>query len=132
MIINTTRKILSTGIHKYANIFDTEPVKTQILIKIENDKLIYKMCKDFQPIIDVTFREIMDKKIDILQYESIAGPFLKKSIEKFATENNTSTADATGFIYYHNATLAIAFYEDINCKKVVTLENHFKEMGIPV
>ena len=83
MVEAIVKKIMTTGITKYAKAYNVPP--EQVQIKVTNDPngtVFYTMCNNFKAIENVSFLQIMDKKMDIFQYEALANPFLKKSLEK--------------------------------------------------
>ena len=82
MVEAIVKKIMTTGITKYAKVYNV-PAE-QVQIKVTNDPngtVFYTMCNNFKAIENVSFLQIMDKKMDIFQYEALANPFLKKSLE---------------------------------------------------
>ena len=85
MVEGIVKKIMNTGINKYAKAYEVPSNVVQI--KVTNDPngtVFYTMCNNFKEVERVSFLQIMDKKMDIFQYESLANPFLKKSLQLFA------------------------------------------------
>ena len=83
MIFGKTQKIMKTGILKYSKKFNTTKDDTQILIKAnQNDGVNYTMCNSWKPKDEVSFKDIMDVRVDILGFEMMASPFLRKSVDK--------------------------------------------------
>ena len=89
MVEGIVKKIMMTGINKYAETYGTSNENVQIKVTDDIDgNVIYTMCNDFKDVEQVTFLNIMDKRMDFFGYESIASPFLKKSLVNFANEVN--------------------------------------------
>ena len=80
MVEAIVKKIMTTGINKYAKLYNVPVEKVQI--KVTNDPngtVFYTMCNNFKEVEVVSFLQIMDKKMDIFQYEALANPLLKQS-----------------------------------------------------
>lgn len=131
MILATTNKIMKTGINHYSKEFETTPKNTQIHIKIVADKVVFKMAKQWSPQIEVTFKQIMQKQIDIFHYEGLATPYLKKSLLNFALEKELEISNVSAFIYIDkNDELQIAFYNLGSFVKQLTLKKELENLGL--
>jgi hypothetical protein len=109
MIFQKTQKIMNTGIGKYSRINEVTEEQTQILVKAEGDeKVNYTICKEWKPLEVVSFKQIMDVRVDILGFEMLASLFIFKKDSK----------------------LGIAVYEKNNFKEILTLEKQFERLGI--
>jgi hypothetical protein len=76
MVEGIVKKIMTTGINKYAKVYDVPADRVQI--KVTNDPngtVFYTMCNNFKEVERVSFLKIMDKRMDIFQYEALANPF---------------------------------------------------------
>ena len=49
----------------------------------------------------------MQKPIDILHYEGLATPYLKKSLINFATEKGIEISNVSAFIYVDNSNVIV-------------------------
>lgn len=131
MILATTNKIMKTGINHYSKEFGTTPQNTQIHIKLVSEKLIFKMAKQWSPELEVTFKQIMQKPIDIFHYEGLATPYLKKSLINFATEKGIEISNVSAFIYVDkNDELQIAFYNLGSFVNQLTLKKELENLGL--
>lgn len=131
MIFGKTQKIMKNGISKYSKQWETTTNNTQILLK-SNDSggIKYIMCNCWEIKKEVSFKELMDVKVDLLGIEIIATPFLRKSMDLYAKKYNTSINEINLFIFEKNDKIGIAVYENINFKEVLSLEKHFEQLGI--
>ena len=131
MVEAIVKKIMMTGINKYAKAYSTSNDNVQI--KVTNDKdgnVFYTMCKDFKDIEPVTFLNIMDKRIDFLGYDGLASPFLKKTLEIYAEEKDCEISKVDCFIMKHKETIGLAFYNNFKNGKIILLSTQLKELGI--
>ena len=121
-----------TGINKFNKEFNATPEhQSQINVSLLNDgTVIYKKCFDWQPKQVVKFTEIMDKKFDLLNFEGFAKPVMQQSIANFATELNASIEDVSVFIFEQNKLIYLAVYNKETFVKHLSLEQHFKNLGI--
>jgi hypothetical protein len=111
MVEGIVKKIMTTGINKYAKAYNI-PAE-QVQIKVTNDPsgtVFYTMCNNFKAIENVSFLQIMDKKMDIFQYEALASPFLKKSLELYADDTNDDVVNVCSFIMKVNNNIGLSFY----------------------
>jgi hypothetical protein len=129
MIFQKTQKIMNTGIGKYSRINEVTEEQTQILVKAESDdKVNYSICKEWKPLEKVTFKQIMDVRVDILGFEMLASPFLRKSVNMYSKYYESD--DINLFIFKKDSKLGIAVYDKNNFKEILTLEKQFERLGI--
>lgn len=131
MIEGIVKKIMMTGINKYAKAYETSNDNVQIKVTDdENGNVFYTMCKDFKDVEGVTFLNIMDKKIDFLGYEGLASPFLKKTLGIFAEEAGCEVSKVNCFIIKHKETVGLAFYNQFKSGKNILLGKQLAELGL--
>lgn len=131
MIEGIVKKIMMTGINKYAQAYGTSNDNIQIKVTDdENGNVFYTMCNDFKDVETVTFLNIMDKKIDFLGYEGLASPFLKKALGIFAEEAGCELPNVKCFIMKHKETLGLAFYNGYKCGKSISIGVQLKQLGL--
>lgn len=131
MVEGIVKKIMTTGITKYAKAYNV-PAE-QVQIKVTNDPsgtVFYTMCNNFKEVESVSFLQIMDKKMDIFQYEALANPFLKKSLELYAKNTNDDVLNVCNFIMKVNNNIGLAFYNGYKNGKNISLAKHLAELGL--
>jgi hypothetical protein len=137
MIEGIVKKIMFTGIEKYARNYGIKDVEIQIkVLNNPEDNVFYIICENYVEVELVTFLKIMDKKLDMFGYEALANPFLKKSLIDCANEFNLSVDDVFCYIvkYVDNVgkqNVGLAFYNTKNQKlKTISLAKHLEKLGI--
>lgn len=132
MIEGIVKKIMMTGINKYAKVYEVEPKNIQILVKDKPDGYVtFTICKEFKVQEEVTFLQIMDKKMDLFQYEALASPYLKKSLEMYATDTNDELTNVCCFIMMPvENQIGLAFYNGYKNGKNVSLAKFLQELGL--
>jgi hypothetical protein len=131
MVNAIVKKIMSKGIKKYAKIYNVPEENVQI--KITNDidgYVFYTICVDFLTKEKVTFLQIMDSKIDLLGYQQLANPFMKKSIEMYAKDTNDEIENVCSFIMKVKNEIGLSFYNLYKNGKNVMLDKHLSELGL--
>ncbi|MEI7509975.1 MAG: hypothetical protein WCJ62_10985 [Flavobacterium sp.] len=136
MVQGIVKKIMITGLTKYAKAYNVTTGEVQI--KVTNDingTVNYEICVQNNVVEKVRFINIMDKKIDFLGYESIANPFLKKSLEMYAKETNDELQNVcSNIIMYIDASsvsqIGLQFFNGIIKNKSISLTKHLAELGI--
>lgn len=131
MIFGKTQKIMKTGISKYSKEFETTKENTQILVKAnKEDGVNYTMCNNWKPQNEVSFKDIMDVRVDLLGFEMMASPFLRKSVDMYAKQFDTSNSIINLFIFEKSDKIGVAVYENTKFKETLTLEKQFERLGI--
>jgi len=131
MVEGIVKKIMTTGITKYAQAYNV-PAE-QVQIKVTNDPsgtVFYTMCNNFKEVERVSFLQIMNKRMDIFQYEALANPFLKKSLELYAKDTNDDVLNVCNFIMKVNNNIGLAFYNGYKNGKNISLAKHLGELGL--
>jgi hypothetical protein len=89
------------------------------------------MCNNFKEVERVGFLQIMDKRMDIFQYEALANPFLKKSLELYAHDTSDDLSNVCSFIMQvNNNNIGLAFYNGYKNGKNISLGKHLGELGL--
>lgn len=131
MIYEKTQGIMLKGIERYAGEYGVEPKDVQIHVMADSgDGVLYKMCQGWRPKEEVTFLQIMGKKMDLLGFEMLSTPFMRKSLDKFANEFDTDVKNVSVFLANHQGSVALAVYSSTQCVKTLTLKQHFEDMGM--
>ena len=131
MVEGIVKKIMTTGIVKYAKAYGVPADKVQIKVTNNPDGTVfYTMCNNFKEVEKVSFLQIMDKKMDIFQYEALANPFLKKSLELYANDTNDDVLNVCSFIMQVNNNIGLAFYNGYKNGKNISLAKHLGELGL--
>lgn len=141
MVDGIVKKIMFTGIEKYAKNYGLTDLQVQIkVLNDENGSVKYKMCKNYVDEEEVRFLQIMDKKLDMFGYEALASPFLKRSLIECAEENETNVNQVCCFIFKYEDNnkkqgVGLGFYKIEDNKplsklKVVTLSKHLEKLGL--
>lgn len=124
MIQSQIKKIMNTGIQKYAKKFEVSTEDVQIQITVANGEPCYKMCKNWQPVEDVTFNDIQDKPFDLLGFDQLSGPFITGSLEGYAKELKTDLEKVSAFVFKKGENLGIAIYNATENVKVIPLAEY--------
>lgn len=141
MVDGIVKKIMFTGIEKYAKNYGLTDLQVQIkVLNDENGSVKYKMCKNYVDEEEVRFLQIMDKKLDMFGYEALASPFLKRSLIECAEENETNVNQVCCFIFKYEDNnkkqgVGLGFYKIEDNKplsklRVVTLSKHLEKLGL--
>jgi hypothetical protein len=131
MVESIVKKIMLKGIKKYAKVYDVPENEVQIKVTDNAEgHVFYTICVKFQEKERVTFLQIMDARIDLLGYQQIANPFMKKSIQMYANDTNDEIENVCSFIINVKENIGLAFYNKFKCGKTISLGKHLAELGI--
>lgn len=131
MVEGIVKKIMMTGINKYAKAYEASNENIQIKVTDdENGNVFYTICNDFKDVEVITFLNIMDKKLDFFGYEGLASPFLKKALKIFAEEVGCEVSNVNCFIVKHKETIGLAFYNGFKSGKNILLAKQLEILGL--
>lgn len=131
MIYAKTQKIMKTGISKYSKEFENTKEDTQILVTSdEGEGVDYTMCNKWNPAKKVSFKDIMNVRVDLLGFEAMASPFLRRSVEMYAKQYEADNSEMNLFIFEKNEKLGIAVYEKTKFKEAISLQKQFERLGL--
>lgn len=88
----------------FAKKMNVSPESVSIRIYTEDqDKGMpsYFLMQNLKPVREVTFSEILDVKIDFLNREAIATPFLAKALQRLSLVEGMSLLDISVFVMYN-------------------------------
>jgi len=131
MVEAIVKKIMVKGIKKYAKVYGVPENEVQIKVTDNADGYVfYTICVQFKEKEKVTFLQIMDAKIDLLGYQQLANPFMKKSIEMYAKDTEDDLDNVCSFIMIVKENIGLAFYNKFKCGKTTSLGKHLTELGL--
>ena len=131
MVQAIVKKIMIKGIKKYSKIYNVPESEVQIKVtNNENEYVFYTICVNFKEKERVTFLQIMDSRIDLLGYQQLANPFMKKSITMYAEETKDDINNVCSFIMQVQNNIGLAFYNGYKNGKSISLEKHLTELGL--
>jgi hypothetical protein len=128
MIEAITKKIMIGGLEKYASELNNDNV--QIRISLNNEIVKYEISESWQPTKEISFRDILNKKLDILGYEQLASPVMEKSIKYYSELFEENEDKISVFLFKHKDSIALAVYNDLQNVKVTSLSKHFQKIGM--
>jgi hypothetical protein len=141
MVEGIVKKIMFSGIENYAKKYNLSDLDVQIkVLDDDNEGVIYKMCKKYVEEENVSFLQIMNKKMDMFGYEGLASPFLKRSLIECAEEFKIKVSEVCCFIFkyqdkFNKEKVGLVFYEIVNNNplkklKVISLSMHLQKLGL--
>ena len=72
----------------------------------------------------------MNVRVDLLGFEAMASPFLRRSVEMYAKQYEADNSEMNLFIFEKNEKLGIAVYEKTKFKEAISLEKQFERLGL--
>jgi hypothetical protein len=97
----STKGIMLSAINNFSKEFEVETTKTQLMIKASDENCTpkYQLLLNNKVVIDITFNEILNLKIDFLGREMIASPFIARSLRKLRNEHECGWEEVNVLIY---------------------------------
>lgn len=122
MIEGIVNKIIIGGIKNFAKNFDTTEDKTQIRIYYnENGQVAYDACVNWQPKDQVSFKQILNKKLDLLGYEQLSTPIFEKSLVRFSEQLQIKKSEISVFIFYQKNQIGLCVFDGVEPKHTTSL-----------
>jgi hypothetical protein len=114
MILDKVKNTLSNGIARYAKEAELPESDVQFLIEIEltedSGDVVYFLLHKFNKVKKITFKEIMNVKIDILGQGIIVTNFIARYMMTIAEENAKDISDIYVIILKQNDNLRLFEY----------------------
>lgn len=129
-IINT---VLKNGVKNCSKIILSPAEKTQIAIyKNSENNLNYAIYHNWHYNQNITFKQFLNKKVDILGYEKISKPFLIESIDYYQKkhEHQIQGDNISLFILLINDKVKIAAFGRNKHLEIATLDEHLKYINL--
>lgn len=125
-----TKNILRDAIVRYSKENEVSVKETQLIITTYTPECtpVYKVLKNYKPIKEVSFNEILDVKIDFLGREIIATPFITSAIRKLIKESDCKYNEVNVLIYPNDEKgddLKVYFFIGNQPKKELTMNYLF-------
>ena len=110
-VTSQIKKVLSNGIIKFAKDAGLEPSEVQLVITAKNNNEVspkymrYHNYKPYKRVLDgidtaeVTFLEVLHKKLDMFQKELVAAPYLTSKLKEEAEKIGCDPTDIHIMIY---------------------------------
>jgi hypothetical protein len=97
-----TKDIMQRAITNFALKNEVENMDSQVLIYPSCAELEpkYKICKNWKPVSEVSFNELLDVKVDFLGREFIAGSFIKNCFNRIIKVNKCKNYQDVKVIIY--------------------------------
>ena len=116
-IVGSAISIMSKAIKRLSEENNCDAKNIQLVIKCDEQGVLYSYMKDYQTISDLTFNEILDVKFDFKQREFLTAPFLQQSIVRLAEEKGVDIDEISSVI----------LTKDSDANKVYILAYHKNE-----
>ena len=100
-IITQTKDVMRNAIIRFAEENEIDNTESQIMICSDDPECLpsYKVLKSYKPQKDITFKELLNVKVDFLGREIIATPFIKNCIKRLTKENSCTYKDINVVVY---------------------------------
>lgn len=100
-IASSFTKTMEKAFTHFSKKFGCNPENIQVIIRAKDEKvtLQYLLMKDFKVIREVSFKEILDVKVDILGKEMVATPFLQDTLVSLSEKSGIKLTEASVVIY---------------------------------
>lgn len=90
IIVNTFNEIVYKACERFGKEEGVEAHKMQVLFKLDDDgEINYSILKEYNPLKEVTFNQILNVKIDFRMYGQIVPPFIKNTLITYGEKLET-------------------------------------------
>jgi hypothetical protein len=94
MIVNTFNEIVFKACARFGKEENVEAKEIQVLFKLnEGGELIYSILKNYNPLKDVTFNQILNVKIDFRGFGQIVPPFITNTLITYGEKLEKNPTD---------------------------------------
>lgn len=101
MIEPIVNKIINRGLDNFQTQFQAQPNTTQIRVYLDEggEAVRYDACVNWQPKQTVSFKEILNKKMDLMGYEQMSTPVFYKALVLFSNQFEKPIEQTSVFIF---------------------------------
>ena len=100
-IISETNKIFSKAILRFSKKEKQDSLQASILLCLSNDEeknVVYKMCFEHEVFQECSIMDILGVKIDLKGYSMLVPPQIKKILENFSEELNSTNVEVMVYL----------------------------------
>ena len=100
-IISETNKIFSKAILRFSKKESQDSLQASILLCLSNDEeknVVYKICFEHQVVRECSIMDILGVKIDLKGYSMLVPPHIKKILENFSEELNSTNVEVMVYL----------------------------------
>ena len=102
----------------------------QIQIKLtfgesEQNPIVYTLCMDWKPYAVSSYKEIMDKKFDLIGTEGLITPYLIQSMASNMQEMEAEPSEFSAYLQEFKGTIMVAFFKGVKFVKTLPIEQLF-------
>lgn len=131
-IINMTKTTIQNGLLNFAKELGSSPKDVQLVISAKDTDGLpkYSVLSKYKHVKEVTFKQILNKKIDMLNREAVAEPFLQKALQNISKQSNIDLMKLKVMIISTDQkadNLKYFIYDDFKLVKEITIEHIFGE-----
>lgn len=113
------------GLQRFGKEYNEPSSNVQIRITFgatEDKPLAYEVCIGFKPKKEVSYKQIMDIKMDLLGQEQMVGGVILQSLFKQCESLTIEPQNASAFLMDVKGQVIVAVYDGFKHKKVCTVE----------
>jgi hypothetical protein len=126
MITEIVEKVMRNGIISFAEQSSVRIGHSQLMIFCKEDTAVpcYKSLIYEKPSREVSFNEILGVKVDLLNREGIAGPFIQNALLRYSKEYNISPPHIHIVVFVNeiNKSVNLHLYNGATSIKPITLD----------
>ena len=87
--------------------------------------IAYSICKDWKFLESSTYKDILNKKFDLIGEENLVTPYLLQAMASNMQEFECEPNEFSAYLHEFKGTIMVSMFNGVNCKKTTPVEGLF-------
>ena len=128
MLVGKIKKDFLSGLERLSRKNDCNIEQIQIKLvfgESPETPIAYSICKDWKFLESSTYKDILNKKFDLIGEENLVTPYLIQAMASNMQEFGCEPQEFSAYLHEFKGTIMVSMFSGVNCKKTTPVEGLF-------
>lgn len=128
MLVGKIKKDFLSGLDRLSrkNDCNIEQIQIKLVFGESPEKPIaYSICKEWKFLESSTYKDILNKKFDLIGEENLVTPYLIQAMASNMQEFGCEPQEFSAYLHEFKGTIMVSMFSGVNCKKTTPVEGLF-------
>lgn len=128
MLVGKIKKDFLSGLERLSRKNDCNIEQIQIKLvfgESPENPIAYSICKDWKFLESSTYKDILNKKFDLIGEENLVTPYLIQAMASNMQEFGCEPQEFSAYLHEFKGTIMVSMFSGVNCKKTTPVEGLF-------
>jgi hypothetical protein len=128
MLVGKIKKDFLSGLERLSRKNDCNIEQIQIKLvfgESPENPIAYSICKDWKFLEVSTYKDILNKKFDLIGEENLVTPYLVQAMATNMQEFECEPHEFSAYLHEFKGTIMVSMFHGVNCKKTTPVEGLF-------